>query len=700
MHISRYTLRNFRNFQRDSFVFAPKVNTVLGENGSGKSNALYGLRLLLDESLPRRSGVLSERDFTRRLTDFRGHWIVLTVWLDELTDEEGCQVVRHLSGTMNSPTDSGSVRYIFRPKYHVRKALHENRTKPLDKRRDYLRRLQIDDYEHLFTGRGEADFGDDKIYAEIVGNVDLALFPDPDNDDTKAIGVRFAGIHREVSCTYVKALRDVVSDLRSYQRSPLLALLRDLEAAIDPTSQSELIDKVSSLNSQIGSLEPVQSIARGLAETLERSLGLAYAPNIAIESSLHPEIERLLQRLVLKTGERIDVDFLGELSSMGLGGANLIFISLKLLEYEIKSSLDKSLHLLLLEEPEAHIHTHLQKTLFQRHSLDNTQVIVTSHSTHISSASRIRSMNVVARKTHRSEVYCPSTGLSDQSCERIERYLDAVRSTLLYSKGVLLVEGDAEQLLLPTLTLSALGVSLDELGVGVINVGGTMFAHIAQLFHRDRLRRRCAIVTDLDQPFEPIPSDPSNDTKRSASLRRAAVLGDRRRTRLQKMATINPFISPYFARHTFEIDLFLAGNVEIYQKSVDQIWKSSQSRSKAKRAFAFGSRQACCETIERAGRHVGKGWLALLLAGHVGSDVAFPVYLASALGHACVASLDERSLREMARFRLRNGSPAVQALAGTLLIEECSIADLVDEIRVADLTDPFVSLVDESGIAL
>lgn len=51
MHISRLRVRNFRNFRKAEFQFQEGVNALIGENGSGKTNAFYALRLLLDDSL-------------------------------------------------------------------------------------------------------------------------------------------------------------------------------------------------------------------------------------------------------------------------------------------------------------------------------------------------------------------------------------------------------------------------------------------------------------------------------------------------------------------------------------------------------------------------------------------------------------------------------------------------------------------------
>ncbi|MDF1887247.1 ATP-dependent endonuclease, partial [Staphylococcus aureus] len=55
----------------------------------------------------------------------------------------------------------------------------------------------------------------------------------------------------------------------------------------------------------------------------------------------------------------------------------------------------------------------------------------------------------------------------------VERYLDVKRNGLLFSKGVILVEGDAEEILIPQIVKKLFGINLDELGIGLINVGST-----------------------------------------------------------------------------------------------------------------------------------------------------------------------------------------------------------------------------------
>lgn len=67
MYITQLELTNFRNFKNSIFKFKQGVNTLIGENSSGKSNALYAIRLLLDESLPMNATRFLETDFNQNL---------------------------------------------------------------------------------------------------------------------------------------------------------------------------------------------------------------------------------------------------------------------------------------------------------------------------------------------------------------------------------------------------------------------------------------------------------------------------------------------------------------------------------------------------------------------------------------------------------------------------------------------------------
>jgi predicted ATP-dependent endonuclease of OLD family len=91
MHISKLSLVHYRNFANSKFLFNKGTNTIIGENGSGKTNLFRAIRLLLDDNLIRSAYKLEERDFFRGIGDWRGHWIIISLEFEEVSPEEAIQ---------------------------------------------------------------------------------------------------------------------------------------------------------------------------------------------------------------------------------------------------------------------------------------------------------------------------------------------------------------------------------------------------------------------------------------------------------------------------------------------------------------------------------------------------------------------------------------------------------------------------------
>jgi len=120
-----------------------------------------------------------------------------------------------------------------------------------------------------------------------------------------------------------------------------------------------------------------------------------------------------------------------------------------------------------------------------------------------------------------------------------------VRSTVLFAKGVVLVEGDAEQIMIPAMLRAILGVSQDELGFSVISADAAFFEHLAALFSEERVKRPCAIVTDLDKAIIELPVDPGNDTDEQKQARAGEKDGEARKVALDKFAHDNAWIQVF-----------------------------------------------------------------------------------------------------------------------------------------------------------
>lgn len=658
MHISSLRIRNFRNFLSSNFEFKKGVNTILGENGSGKTNALFALRLLLDESLPRNITNLRDSDFCRNLGNWKGHWIVISVDFDELSPHEGCQMLKHDAGHMDG-SEKGTLTYYFRPCLKIRQALFEaNGNAALAQQT--IDEISIEDYEPVFSGRANADFLCDDTYRDLVGDFQNFVFPDPDNKDFKAYGVKLSPLHEEVSFTFVKALRDVVADLKSYRNSPLIALLKGLEADISEKDSENITTLVSDINNAISELDEIRQVSSGIQDTLHKTVGYTFSPIIDIESSLPSELDKLLQKLSLTVGDNYVDGYSGDLNELSLGGANLIYVALKLLEYERKQEADKAAQFLVIEEPEAHIHTHIQKTLFESHTINKTQVFLSTHSTHISSVAKISEVNILGLNENIVEVFQPSNNLNSTECSRIERYLNATRSTLLFAKGVMLVEGEAELILIPALVKKVLGLSLDELGISLISMDSAFFEHISNLFHPDRIRKNCAIITDLDVSIEPLPDDEADDNNYQNLCRNSQKSGVIRKGKLDEHTKDNDYISAFYANHTFEVDFVGADNSIEIKEVLPSIYQQKASIDKSIGLLEDSEVRIYGKEILRLADKVGKGWLSLLTSEKVTSQTHIPSYILDAIAFSCGYKLAPKILYKMCCYRLSNPMPVLE----------------------------------------
>lgn len=67
MFLKYLQIVNYKNLRSARFSFVEGVNTVIGENDSGKSNAMTALRILLDDTYYYNTKRLKENDFSDSL---------------------------------------------------------------------------------------------------------------------------------------------------------------------------------------------------------------------------------------------------------------------------------------------------------------------------------------------------------------------------------------------------------------------------------------------------------------------------------------------------------------------------------------------------------------------------------------------------------------------------------------------------------
>ncbi|WP_051510844.1 ATP-dependent nuclease [Cobetia crustatorum] len=554
-----------------------------------------------------------------------------------MSNDEPIQALFNHSAEVIDQDDSGTAVYnlVFRPKASIRQKLAKIEDGDFEELERIRESITIEDYETEYTGRSSIDFTIPVNYMMVVGDFNNCKFNGVVNTSLAGVKLpRYLSLSKDISFTYIQALRDVVSEFRNNRTNPLLALLKVKSGDISEVTMQPIVDKVLELNESIESLDEVQSVRSDILSTIKDAAGETYAPrSLSVKSDLPEEADKLFKSLKLFVGESED-DYEDNISELSLGGANLIFLTLKLLEFKYKKEEDAIAKFLIIEEPEAHIHTHIQKTLFDRIGYHNTQIIYSTHSTHLSEVSNIKNINIITKGSNGCEVYQPANNLSASEIRNLQRYLDAVRSNLLFAKSTILVEGDAEEILIPIMFKQVTGLSLDELGISLINIRSTGFKNIAILFNDCRIKKYCSIITDLDAAFIDTTyseTDTSSLEKRKSKYAGSQSKGASRQKDLDSFVSGNNWLSVFYAEHTFEVDFIKSGNYRYIDKIIEDVYTSQSTIDLSKQELSSGNIELYGQRVLTMAESLGKGWFAILLGSKIDYRTIIPAYIWKAI---------------------------------------------------------------------
>ncbi|EGQ8116723.1 AAA family ATPase [Vibrio parahaemolyticus] len=158
----------------------------------------------------------------------------------------------------------------------------------------------------------------------------------------------------------------------------------------------------------------------------------------------------------------------------------------------------KDIDVILLEEPENHLsHTNMNELVNKIERSSGSQIIIATHSSLICSRLDLRKAILI-----NSSSTVPSS-LKALTPDTAKFFIKAPNNNILelvLSRKVILVEGDAEYILVESLYESVTGSTLADDGVHVISVGGTSFKRYMEL--AKKLNIRIAVIRDNDGDFE------------------------------------------------------------------------------------------------------------------------------------------------------------------------------------------------------
>jgi len=496
MYISEILIRNYRNFGNAPFKMElRKFTTIIGANNVGKTNLLESIGLILSQDITmfkKRMLQIEDINYTTRL-NFKKDVLNESISYEkiqfpevtvQLTFEEMNNKQLSVVGDWFSTKtmEKAKLTYEFKPSNNFDKETW------IKEQREKIKQLKS----------GKEDIKEDDLLHFIefpIKSYQYVIYGG--NDRTNRVDPYFLSM---LKLELLDALRDAKRELIANGDYKLL--YRILNQG-NENAYEDIKEVLNTLDEKIKNNKQLKELKKTLISQLNKiSLQGSGENNIDFNFTTL-ETGEILKKLSLIYGQDpITIE------RNGLGRNNLLYISLILSHLAPEENIDVCFRVVGIEEPEAHLHPHLQKHLANNieqinASRDDLQIILTSHSTHITSSLNTDNMVILYKNGADVKKHYITDGFKDDKKGKhhrhyLEKYLDATNSSMFYARRIILVEGIAEQILVPVLFNLKYGRTLDSIGCNVINVNGVAFKHFLEII-KNGYFIKCAVLTDGDQ---------------------------------------------------------------------------------------------------------------------------------------------------------------------------------------------------------
>lgn len=577
MILEKIRIWNFRQFSGNEespglqVKFHNGVNVLIGENDSGKSTIIDAIKIVL-QTQSNEYIRITEDDFYTDSAGNSGEKIKIECILSDFSIGEAKNFIEWLQFEKNS---DGKTIYNLKLTFKAWK--EKNR---------------------IFTD----------LRAGMIGE-----------------GNKMDGKARELlKCTYLKPLRDAEREMASRKGSRLSQILYS-HKSFQEKENHKLVEIIKKANKEID--EYFIKDDDTVLKTLKSNVSAFLEEKSKIQPSFvtsNLQLKSILESLSLNLSE----------IRPGLGVQNLLFIAAELLL--LGQHDDEGIKLALIEEIESHLHPQAQLRLIEyiQNEYDDSgiQFILSTHSTTLSSEINIK--NALICKNSKVYSLAPeNTKLEKGDYLFLQRFLESSKANMFFAQGVIMVEGDAENLLLPTIA-KIIDSNLSQHGVSIVNVGSTAFLRYSKIFLQKEQSEELmpvSIITDVD--VRPECNEETNlvDIKEAATKQKNSEINS-----YYSDSTVKTFISPHW---TLEYSLALSCLKKDLYKSILYAEKITNSN---KYALTADKIKEVDDLVEKNINYWNNlGWDDYRIAFEIYNNTLLERKISKAITAQCLANLLE-----------------------------------------------------------
>ena len=549
MYISEIKIDGYKNCNIKSTIsFNPRLNILVGENASGKTTIIDAIRMILRDSEQK---YVTEDDFYKSFdNEEQRKNVLIDLKMGNLSPEERITFLSWCNAE-------------FEAELHLEIEKEPNQ-------KGYFKKS-------IWGGKSKSRAFEEETFDYI---------------DT----------------IYLPALRNAEEKLTNGKKSRLALLLKHQYK--DEVRKKQLVDAFSEFNQSIiknedNKYSEIEQAKKDINTAMKESMGTVFGQSVNLqfsESSFVSILQNIKMVFFPHMGEMDEKKF-RDVAINSLGYNNLLYIATVFAELEVVNKNNSLFTVLLIEEPEAHLHPQIQSKLIKylqkmANEKQNLQIIVTTHSAVIAASVGVDAIiHIKGTETGITAKKIFDFQLDDNVKKYLNRWMDITKSTLLFSKGVILVEGICEAMLLPALAAIVLAeynqgrdetlpASLEEAGVSVVNVNGINFKYFFPLFYDtegwdiERLPIRCSGITDKDpKSIEIVDEEGKKKKQKVYPIETEEVEGGNEAIGLAEELESTKQARLYVASlKTFEYDLAMCGNFALMAEVIKEGWQTGDEK--------------------------------------------------------------------------------------------------------------------------